>query len=102
VEANGPNDIMTWAEENRGGALVPFIARCLFAGIRPDLDEGEISTLEAKDVRLDTGVRTLRLRRSSLPAPPGRKCRSLELPPASHVGGGDMNRTWIRAYALFI
>jgi hypothetical protein len=49
-------DIMTWAEENQGGALVPFIALCLFAGIRPDLYEGEISKLEAKDVRLDTGV----------------------------------------------
>ena len=49
-------DIMTWAEENHGGALVPFIALCLFAGIRPDLYEGEISKLEAKDVRLDTGV----------------------------------------------
>lgn len=49
-------EIMTWAEENHGGALVPFIALCLFAGIRPDLYEGEISKLEAKDVRLDTGV----------------------------------------------
>jgi hypothetical protein len=49
-------DIMIWAEENHGGALVPFIALCLFAGIRPDLYEGEISKLEAKDVRLDTGV----------------------------------------------
>lgn len=49
-------DIMTWAEENHGGALVPFIALCLFAGIRPDLYEGEISKLKAADVRLDTGV----------------------------------------------
>jgi hypothetical protein len=50
------SEIMTWAEENHGGALVPFIALCLFAGIRPDLYEGEISKLDAKDVRLDTGV----------------------------------------------
>ncbi len=49
-------DIMKWAEENHGGALVPFIALCLFAGIRPDLYEGEISKLKAADVRLDTGV----------------------------------------------
>ena len=49
-------DIMAWAEDNHGGALVPFISLCLFAGIRPDLYEGEISKLEAKDVRLDTGV----------------------------------------------
>ncbi len=48
--------IMLWAEENHGGALVPFVALCMFAGIRPDLYEGEISKLEAKDVRLDTGV----------------------------------------------
>jgi integrase len=49
-------EIMQWAEENHGGALVPFVALCLFAGIRPDLYEGEISKLEAKDVRLDTGI----------------------------------------------
>ncbi|MBL9210906.1 MAG: site-specific integrase [Opitutaceae bacterium] len=49
-------EIMVWAEENHNGALVPFIALCLFAGIRPDLYEGEISKLEAKDIRLDTGV----------------------------------------------
>lgn len=47
---------MKWAEENHGGKLVPFIALCLFAGIRPDLYEGEISKLNPKSVRLDTGV----------------------------------------------
>ena len=85
-------DIMAWAEENHGGALVPFIALCLFAGIRPDLYEGEISKLEAKDVRLETGViliephvSKVRMKRnvtihghcacgaSTLPAPPGQK-----------------------------
>jgi len=35
---------------------VPFIALCLFAGIRPDLYEGEISKLDPKSVRMDTGV----------------------------------------------
>jgi hypothetical protein len=49
-------EIMEWAETNHDGALVPFIALCLFAGIRPDLYHGEISKLEPKDVRLDTGV----------------------------------------------
>ncbi|MEO6569531.1 MAG: site-specific integrase [Opitutaceae bacterium] len=49
-------EIMEWAETNHGGALVPFVALCLFAGIRPDLYEGEISKLESKHVRLDTGV----------------------------------------------
>ena len=49
-------EIMKWAEENHGGKLVPFVALCLFAGIRPDLYEGEISKLDPKSVRLDTGV----------------------------------------------
>ena len=49
-------EIMEWAENNHDGALVPFIALCLFAGIRPDFYEGEISKLEPKHVRLDTGV----------------------------------------------
>lgn len=49
-------DLMRWAENNDGGALVPFVALCLFAGIRPDLYEGEISKLEPRHVRLDTGV----------------------------------------------
>jgi hypothetical protein len=49
-------EIMEWAETNHDGALVPLIALCLFAGIRPDLYEGEISKLEPKHVRLDTGI----------------------------------------------
>ncbi len=49
-------EIMEWAQKNHHGALVPFIALCLFAGIRPDLYQGEISKLEPKHVRLDTGV----------------------------------------------
>jgi integrase len=49
-------DIMEWTEKNHDGALVPFVVLCLFAGIRPDLYEGEISKLDPKDVRLDTGI----------------------------------------------
>ena len=49
-------EIMEWAENERQGAVVPFIALCLFAGIRPDPYVGEISKLEAKHVRLDTRV----------------------------------------------
>jgi hypothetical protein len=49
-------EIMDWAENERQGVLVPFIALCLFAGIRPDPYVGEISKLEPKHVRLDTGV----------------------------------------------
>ena len=49
-------EIMKWAEKEHQGALVPFVALCLFAGIRPDLYQGEISKLQPKHVRLDTGV----------------------------------------------
>jgi hypothetical protein len=49
-------DVMLWAEAQNQGALVPFVALCLFAGIRPDLYEGEIAKLEPKHVLLDTGV----------------------------------------------
>ncbi len=49
-------EIMAWCEMNHEGKLVPFAALCLFAGIRPDLYEGEISKLKPEHVRLDTGV----------------------------------------------
>jgi integrase len=47
---------MTYVENYRGGALVPFFALCLFAGIRPCLRTGEILKLRPGHVRLDTGV----------------------------------------------
>jgi hypothetical protein len=47
---------MTYAENYRGGALVPFFALCLFAGIRPCVRTGEILKLQPDHVRLDTGV----------------------------------------------
>jgi hypothetical protein len=49
-------EIMRWAEARAEGTLVPFVALCLFAGIRPDLYVGEISKLRPEHVRLDTGV----------------------------------------------
>jgi integrase len=49
-------EIMEWAENESHGALIPFIALCLFAGIRPDPYVGEIAKLEPKHVRVDTGV----------------------------------------------
>jgi len=52
-------EIMEWAEKEHDGVLVPFIALCLFVGIRPDLYVGEISKLEPKHVRLDTCVITI-------------------------------------------
>ena len=47
---------MTYVENYRGGALVPFFALCLFSGIRPCLRTGEILKLRPEHVRLDTGV----------------------------------------------
>jgi len=45
--------LMAHVETVHDGALVPFFALCLFAGIRP---EGEISKLPASDVRLENGA----------------------------------------------
>lgn len=59
LDAAQCTEIMAWAENEHDGVLVPFIALCLFAGIRPDLYVGEISKLEPKHVRLDTGVITI-------------------------------------------
>ena len=48
--------IMAYVETFEGGALVPFFALCLFAGIRPCMRTGEILKLKPEHVRLDTGV----------------------------------------------
>jgi hypothetical protein len=47
--------IMAHLETIEAGAMVPYFALCLFAGIRPSVPDGEISRLPAADVRLDTG-----------------------------------------------
>ncbi len=49
-------ELMTRVENYRDGALVPFFALCLFAGIRPCVRTGEILKLRAEQVRLETGV----------------------------------------------
>jgi integrase len=48
--------LMAHVESVHGGALVPFFALCLFAGIRPD---GEITKLPAADVRLENSAITI-------------------------------------------
>jgi integrase len=48
--------LMAHVEACRDGALVPFFALCLFAGIRPCVRTGEIVKLRPENVRLDTGV----------------------------------------------
>jgi integrase len=49
-------DLMRYVETYEGGALVPFFALCLFAGIRPCIRTGEILKLKPEHIRLDTGV----------------------------------------------
>jgi integrase len=56
LSAKQAQELMTHVENYRGGALVPFFALCLFAGIRPCLRTGEILKLRPEHVRLDTGV----------------------------------------------
>ena len=56
LTAERAQELMTYAENYRGGALVPFFALCLFAGIRPCVRTGEILKLQPEHVRLDTGV----------------------------------------------
>ncbi len=80
-------EIMEWAENEHGGVLVPFIALCLFAGIRPDLYVGEISKLEPKHVRLDTGVITIEPEVSKV-----RMKRTVAIQPNLAA--------WLRAYPL--
>lgn len=52
-------DLMSFLETFHGGRLVPFYALCLFAGIRPDWQYGEISKIE--DSFFDLAKRQLSL-----------------------------------------
>jgi integrase len=56
LNAQQAQELMTFVENYRGGALVPFFALCLFAGIRPCVRTGEILRLRPEHVRLDTGM----------------------------------------------
>jgi len=38
------------------GAMVPYFALCLFAGIRPDWKDGEIRKLRTESIQIDTGT----------------------------------------------
>ena len=48
--------LMDYVENYRGGILAPFYALALFAGVRPDCTDGEVSKLNAAAVNLETGV----------------------------------------------
>lgn len=47
--------VMDFAENYQGGALVPFFALCLFAGIRPGVPEGEIARMTPAMIDLEKG-----------------------------------------------
>lgn len=47
--------VMDFAEGYKEGALVPFFALCLFAGIRPGVPDGEISRLTPAMIDLEQG-----------------------------------------------
>jgi integrase len=48
--------VMRWAEKEHGARAVTYFALCLFAGIRPDWRDGEISKLTPAHVHLDRSV----------------------------------------------
>jgi integrase len=56
LTAEQAEKLMRHAEQQEGGAFVPFFALALFAGIRPCIRSGEIAKLKPEQVRLDTGV----------------------------------------------
>jgi integrase len=49
-------ELMHYVETMAGGALVPYFALCLFAGIRPSMHDGEISKIKPESINLETGV----------------------------------------------
>ena len=56
ITAQQAADLMSHVENSDAGALVPYFALCLFAGIRPCPVWGEMSKLRPEHVRLDIGV----------------------------------------------
>ena len=47
--------LMEFLEDFQGGRMVPFFAICLFCGVRPDWQKGEISRLRPEQVDLAAG-----------------------------------------------
>lgn len=49
-------ELMAFVEQYHDGAMVPYFALCLFAGIRPCIRDGEISKIRPTSVNLEIGV----------------------------------------------
>ncbi len=79
--------LMRHVEQVDDGALVPFFALALFAGIRPCVRSGEILKLRPQHVRLDTGVILIEPEVSKV-----RMKRSVTIQPNLAA--------WLRAYPL--
>lgn len=56
ITASQAEELMHYVGTVAGGALVPYFALCLFAGIRPSMHDGEISKLKPESINLETGV----------------------------------------------
>lgn len=56
INAERAEALMSYLETYECGALVPYFALCLFAGVRPCFKTGEISKLQPESVMLDTGA----------------------------------------------
>lgn len=48
--------LMEFAETQQGGLWVPYLALCLFAGIRPGVPDGEITKLKPEMIDLTAGI----------------------------------------------
>lgn len=55
LSAKRAAEVMEFVETIEGGALAPYFALCLFAGVRPNERHGEIAKLQPEHIRLDTG-----------------------------------------------
>ena len=58
ISAKKAAEMMDYVEHNHGARLVPYVALCLFAGIRPGWKEGEgeISRFSADFISMDDGL----------------------------------------------
>lgn len=78
---------MSFLEGFQEGRMVPYFALCLFCGIRPDIEKGEIGRL--KPSQIDTSAGLIHLRSTDTKT---RKPRIIKIQPNLIA--------WLRAYPL--
>jgi len=79
--------LMMYLENNYEGRLVPFFTLCMFGGIRPDWQRGEISRLTSDQIDIKNGI--IHLRRTDTKT---RRARQVKLQ--------DNLQAWLKAYPL--